>query len=181
MRCPAPTSRTLICARVVASSSDLTRPLGPRMAPCARGGKLVSYNKKRVGKLVCRDGGSKDEAHNEPCPDLQLADRSHAGVRVRARAPDLGGIKTDAMGAKARCEQACACVCACGARARAAARPNGDAARRGPRRGWERTPQPCVRRCQSRNPRPRPRRRPHRGRHPPRGEYYFKTSKVLVQ
>ena len=54
------------------------------------------------------------------------------------------------------------CACAC-------ARPNGRAARRGPRRGWERTPQPCVRRRQSRNPRPRPRRRSHRGRHPPRG------------
>ena len=62
----------------------------------------------------------------------------------------------------------CACACAC-VRARArvcvrvrvlAPRPNGRAARRewrGPRRGWERTPQPCVRRRQSRNPRPRPR------------------------
>jgi len=39
------------------------------------------------------------------------------------------------------------CACAC---ARARARPNGRAARRGPRRGWERTPQPCVRRRQSR-------------------------------
>ena len=47
------------------------------------------------------------------------------------------------------------CACAC-AYARARARPNGRAARRGPRRGWERTPQPCVRRRQSRNPRPRP-------------------------
>ena len=65
-------------------------------------------------------------------------------------------------------ECACACVCAC---ACARAQPSGDAARRGPRRGWERTPQPCVRRRQSRSPRPRPRRRPHRDRHghPPRG------------
>ena len=61
-----------------------------------------------------------------------------------------------------------ACACAC-ARACARAQPNGDAARRGPRRGWEQTPQPCVRRRQSRNPRPRPRRRPHRDRHSPRG------------
>ena len=60
-------------------------------------------------------------------------------------------------------------VCACRrARACARARPNGGAARRGPRRGWEQTPQPCVRRRQSRNPRPRSRhRRAHiyRGRH----------------
>ena len=41
--------------------------------------------------------------------------------------------------------RACACACAC---ACARAQPNGDAARRGPRRGWERTPQPCVRRRQ---------------------------------
>ena len=63
---------------------------------------------------------------------------------------------------------ACASACAC-----ARAQPNGDADRRGPRRGRERTPQPCVRRRQSRSPRPRPRRRPHRDRHgqghPPRG------------
>ena len=52
--------------------------------------------------------------------------------------------------------RACACASAC---ACARAQPNGDAARRGPRRGRERTPQPCVRRRQSRNPRPRPRRR----------------------
>ena len=64
--------------------------------------------------------------------------------------------------------RACACASAC---ACARAQPNGDAARRGPRRGRERTPQPCVRRRQSRSPRPRPRRRPHRDRHghPPRG------------
>jgi hypothetical protein len=58
-------------------------------------------------------------------------------------------------------------ACAC-----ARAQPKyGDAARRGPRRGLERTPQPCVQRRQSRNPRPRPWRRPHRDRHghPPRG------------
>ena len=64
--------------------------------------------------------------------------------------------------------RACACASAC---ACARAQPNGDAARRGARRGRERTPQPCVRRRQSRSPRPRPRRRPHRDRHghPPRG------------
>ena len=66
----------------------------------------------------------------------------------------------------------CACVCVC-ASACARAQPNGDAARRGPRRGWERTPQPCARRRQSRSPRPRPRRRPHRDRHSTRYQFHI--------
>jgi len=71
-----------------------------------------------------------------------------------------------------------ACVCV-RASACARAQPNGDAARRGPRRGWERTPQPCVRHRQSRSPRPRPRRRPHRDRHSTGGVIQRHFGRVL--
>ena len=55
------------------------------------------YHKKRAAGLLPQEGllglfgsewegGSKDEAHNEPCPDLQLA-RDHSGARcARPRA-----------------------------------------------------------------------------------------------
>ena len=107
--------------------------------------------------LGCEWGGinkDKDGTH--------LARQESSGTS-RAKERDM---EAKASKHASKCEHACARASAC---ACARAQPNGDAARRGPRRGRERTPQPCVRRRQSRNPRPRPRRRPHRGRHPPRG------------
>ena len=127
--------------------------------------------------VVCRRAlGCEWGGINKDKDGTHLARQESSGTS-RAKERDM---EAKASKHASKCEHACARarVCVCDARARvcvcervrgARAQPNGDAARRGPRRGRERTPQPCVRRRQSRNPRPRPRRRPHRGRHPPRG------------
>ena len=135
-----------------------------------------SYTPKRWQKPHTRTHtleGDKGHTHREVCDSVRLLYllRQDEGRRTRGQKARHGSKREQT------CEQACACmrvrvlVCACvrervrAVRARARGRgpgpTNGDAARRGPRRGWERAPQPCVRRRQSRNPHPRPRRRPH--------------------
>ena len=114
------------------------------------GGVLTRTGHTKHNRILVAQVGQKSETWKQKRANMRANMRASVSLRVRVRV----------------C--ACASACAC-----ARAQPNGDADRRGPRRGRERTPQPCVRRRQSRSPRPRPRRRPHRDRHgqghPPRG------------